>query len=96
MQRKKLAVRTVKGAGLRHRREGSENHKNPFAELYQNLPSHEGFPGEAVVKTTTAGGVGSIPGQGTKIPRHGVAKKNVFLNIFKRTFSLAVSTIATC
>ena len=95
MQRKKLAVQTVKGTGLRHRREGSENHKNPFAELYQNLPSHGGFPGNAVVETTTAGGVGSIPGQGTKILHAMRCGQMFFFNILKRTFSLAVSTIAT-
>ena len=35
-----------------------------------------GFPGGPVVKTSpsTAGGTGSIPGQGTKIP-HGAAKR---------------------
>ena len=39
--------------------------------------AREGFPGGAVVKNppANAGGVGSIPGRGTKIP-HAVRPKN--------------------
>ena len=53
--------------------------RNPFKGLEDKEISPRDFPSSPVVKTllSNAGGAGSIPGQGTKIPhavRHGLSK----------------------
>ena len=44
-----------------------------------------GFPGDAVVKTlpSSAGGVGSIPGWGAKIPKNQNIKQKQYCNKFQ-------------
>lgn len=82
-------IRILEGKGVRTVRILSLNCIRTFLLM-------GGFPGNAAVKTTTAGGVGSIPGQRTKILHATWYGQNFYFNILKRTFILAVSTIATC